>query len=334
MSKQVNKPKSISKNKSTPTTTASTASTTSTTTKQPVSSPREVAIKHARIIHSRREIEDQISDSMIELSKFPITRDSPYNASNPAPADAQSFRNLVRLYQPSDYEDLIEERNANGLCGYTLCPNPRSRVSSGGTFKLVNYGRKDFNIIPSRELERWCSQKCAKRAMYVKVQLNETAAWERAGMASIEIDLFEEEGQTSAASDSTGPLAKDIANLKVEAQRKTAQNARDLALERGDTVTENGKPKQRSIKLTIREKPVRAPTAPSAGPDRQSHLVTEGYKTTFAQEEPETSNQENKETTSQETPVEKQPPETTNQENKDTTSTETPVEKQPLPAEV
>jgi hypothetical protein len=299
MSKQVNKPKSILKNISIPTTTTSTissTSTTTTTTKQPVSSPREVAIKHARIIHSRREIEDQISDSMIELSKFPITRDSPYGASNPAPADAQSFRDLVRLYQPSDYEDLIEERNANGLCGYTLCPNPRSRVSNGGTFKLVNYGRKDFNIIPSRELERWCSQKCAKRAMYVKVQLNETAAWERAGMASISIDLFEEEGQISAASDSTEPLAKDIANLKIEAQRKTAQNARDLALERGDTVTENGIPKQRSIKLTIREKPVRAPAAPSAGSDSQSHLVTEGYKTTFAQK-PETSTQENKETT-------------------------------------
>lgn len=320
MSTQVNKPKSILKSKSTPTSTASITSTTSTTTEQPVPSPREVAIKHARIIHSRREIEDQISDSMIELSKYPITRDSPCSASNPAPADAQSFRNLIRLYQPSDYEDLIEERNANGLCGYTLCPNPRSRVSSGGTFKLVNYGRKDFNIVPSRELERWCSQKCAKRAMYVKVQLNETAAWERAGMASIEIDLFEEEGQTSSPSTSAEPLAKDIANMQIEAQRKTAQNARDLALERGDAIGENGKPKQRSVKLAIREKKrVTAPAVPSADPDSQSHLVTEGYKSTFVQK-PDATTQENRETA--------------NQASKGNISQEMPMEKQPPPAEV
>ncbi|KAJ2997365.1 hypothetical protein NUW58_g674 [Xylaria curta] len=255
--------------------------------------PREVAIQHARIIHSRREIEDQISDSTIELSKFPVTRDPPYSASNPALADAESFKNLVRLYQPGDYDDLIEERNANGLCGYTLCPNPRSRVSGGGTFKLVNFGRKDFNIVPRRELEKWCSQACAKRAMYVKVQLNETAAWERAGIASIQIELFDE-GRTSATSDTADEVARDIGNMKIEAEQKTAQNARDLALERGDSV-ENGKTSKRSIKLTIREKPVEAPAPPSLGAGSQGHLVMEGYKTTFDPKS-ETVSQENKTT--------------------------------------
>ncbi|KAI0489770.1 Rtr1/RPAP2 family-domain-containing protein [Xylaria cf. heliscus] len=272
MSTHTNKPKGILKNKGTPT-------PPSTSTAQNAPDPRQVAIKHARIIHSRREIEDQISDSMIELSKFPVTRDAPHNASNPAPTDAESFKNLVRLYQPGDYDDLIEERNANGLCGYTLCPNPRSRVSGGSTFKLVNYGRKDFNIIPSRELEKWCSQKCAKRAMYVKVQLNETAAWERAGIPSIQVELLEEE-HPSVVDDPINQVAKDVENMKIEAQKKTAQNARDLALERGDTA-ENGKTPKRSIKLTIREKPVKAPAAPSLGPNGQGHLVTEGYKTTF-----------------------------------------------------
>ncbi|KAI0098245.1 Rtr1/RPAP2 family-domain-containing protein [Nemania sp. FL0031] len=283
MSRQPDKPKGILKNKGAPTPAAA---------QQNAPDPREVAIKHARIIHSRREIEDQISDSTIELSKYPATRGPSYSASNPAPADADAFKNLVRLYQPGDYDDLIEERNANGLCGYTLCPNPRSRVSGGGTFKLVNYGRKDFNIIPKRELEKWCCQKCAKRAMYVKVQLNETAAWERAGIASIQIELFEEE-QAPAPSDTT-KLAKELENMKIEAQQKSAQNARDLALERGDS-TENGKKAQRSIKLTIREKPAQAAVPPSLGPDSQGHLVTEGYKTTFDTKS-ETVSQENKNT--------------------------------------
>ncbi|KAI0423452.1 Rtr1/RPAP2 family-domain-containing protein [Xylaria sp. FL1042] len=271
MSKDLNKPKGILKNKGTPPPASS--------TQRHAPDPRQVAVQHARIIHSRREIEDQISDSLIELSKFPVTRDAPYTASNPAPADAESFKNHVRLYQPSDYDDLIEERNANGLCGYTLCPRPRSRVSGGGTFKILNYGRKDFNIVPTKELEKWCSQTCAKRAMYVKVQLNETAAWERAGIASIRIELYEEDLGTTAG-DATKQLERDIENMKIEALEKSAQNAQDLALERGENI-EKGKISKRSMKLTIREKPVNAPTAPSLGPDGQVHLVTEGYKTTF-----------------------------------------------------
>ncbi|KAI0406153.1 Rtr1/RPAP2 family-domain-containing protein [Xylaria palmicola] len=306
MSAQTNKPKSILKNKgsSTPAPTQQQQQQQQQQQKQP--DPREVAIKHARIIHSRREVEDRIADSLIELSRFPATRHPARGAAHPAPADAESFKDRVRLYQPGDYDDLIEERNANGLCGYALCPNPRSRVSSGGAFKLLNYGHKDFNIVPSRELEKWCSQKCAKRAMYVKVQLSETAAWERAGIASIQIELFEEE-QASSADDATTQLAKDVENMKIEAEKKTAQNARDLALERGDT-TENGKSAKRSIKLTIREKPVKAPEAPSLDLAGQGHLVTEGYKTTFDPQTETVSREQNstsgKETASNQSSVE------------------------------
>jgi len=245
----------------------------------PATDPREIAVKHARIIHSRREIEDQISDSLIELSRFPATRDPLHDAANPAPADAETFKNLVRLYQPGDYEDLIEERNANGLCGYTLCPNPRAKIANGGTYKLVNYGRKDFNIVPKKELERWCSQNCAKRAMYVKVQLNETAAWERAGISSIRIDLYEEE-HVRAANDGAKQLTKDMENLRIEAEERTAQNARDLALERGDKI-EAGQTQIRTMKVAIREKAAMEATEPTLGEDGQDHLLTEGYKTTF-----------------------------------------------------
>ncbi|KAI1116935.1 Rtr1/RPAP2 family-domain-containing protein [Nemania sp. NC0429] len=279
MSTQTSKPKSILKN----------SQETTTTSKQRPSDPREVAIRHARIIHSRREVEDQIADSVIELSRYPTIREPSYDAANPAAADVESFKDRVRLYQPGDYDDLVEERNANGLCGYALCPNPRSRVRGGSTFKLINYGRKDFNIVPRRELEKWCSQKCARRAMYVKVQLNETAAWERAGIATIRIELYEED-RTPVDGDASNQLANDVENMKIKAQDKAAQDARDLALERGDTVT-NRKTPHRSIKLAIREKPVmKAPAAPSPSTDDQGHLITEGYKTTF--EQTQTSGQE------------------------------------------
>ncbi|KAI1490544.1 Rtr1/RPAP2 family-domain-containing protein [Biscogniauxia mediterranea] len=293
MASEPKKPKGILKKPTT--TTVDSSSTPAASRRQPPKpDPREVAVQHARIIHSRREVEEQIQDSIIELSRFPPSSSSSpaeYDASRPAPEDADAFKRLVRLYQPGDYDDLIEERNANGLCGYALCGRARTRVSQKGEFKLVNYGRRDFNIVPKREIEKWCSQRCARRAMYVKVQLNETAAWERAGISSISIDLLEEEEEqrdskakakaNEVPADTTAAqLAKEVENMKIEAEKKAAQDARDLALERGDTTKE--KSAKRTIQVTIREKKVMmAAQEPSLTQGDEGHLVLDGYKTKF-----------------------------------------------------
>ncbi|KAI5920220.1 Rtr1/RPAP2 family-domain-containing protein [Camillea tinctor] len=305
MSSEPKKPKGILKKPTTTTSTTTSSSDSSISRRQPPKSdPRDVAIQHARIIHSRREVEEQISDSIIELSWFPpscspVPTPTPeYDASRPCPEDADAFKRLVRLYQPGDYDDLIEERNANGLCGYALCGRARTRVAQKGEFKLVNYGRRDFNIVPKRELEKWCSQRCARRAMFVKVQLNETAAWERAGISAIQIDLLEEEeeqqqqernaqAKTKANGDAdadttqaAAQLAKEVENLKIEAEQKAAQDARDLAIERGDTTKE--KLAKRPVQVTIREKKVMmAAQEPSLTQGDEGHLVLDGYKTKF-----------------------------------------------------
>jgi hypothetical protein len=222
---------------------------------------REVATTHAKIIHHQRELEDQISDTIVELCKFPLVRQQPYSSSNPAPSDSAAFKSGVRLFQPGDYDDLIEERNSEGLCGYTLCSNPRVRVK-GGEWKIVG-----ANILPKKEVEKWCSQACAKRAMYVKVQLNETAAWERAGIGSIEIELYEEPERK---------LTKEMSNLQLESQRDAVKIARDLALERGDTGDQG---QERSVPVEVREKTVlKAAEEPSLANNHDSHLVLEGYK--------------------------------------------------------
>ncbi|CAJ2513740.1 Uu.00g018590.m01.CDS01 [Anthostomella pinea] len=311
MSSVAEKPKGILKKTTTPAPAAETRG-------KPKPDARETAIRHARIIHSRRDIQDQISDSIIELSHFPRTRNESYTSSSPAPADAEAFKNLVRLYQPSDYDDMIEERNCNGMCGYALCPRPRVKMSQGGNFKLLNYGTKDFSIVPKREVERWCSQKCARRAMYVKVQLNETAAWERAGIASIQIDILEEPKQSD---DPASQLAKGVEKFKLEEQKptddpaeklnldkekKAAQDARDLELATSqlakeveklklekdqkaaqnarDLALERGNPQttRRSVKVAIREKSVKmAAEAPSIDTGDEGHLILDGYKTKF-----------------------------------------------------
>ncbi|KAL7627607.1 hypothetical protein AAE478_001800 [Parahypoxylon ruwenzoriense] len=298
-----------------PSTTAPVPAPTTTITSAPIPrpksekpDPRDVAIRRANIIHQQYELEDQVQDSIIELSRFPLASSSPdnnggnnddsndngsnnnntpttYDAANPSPADASAFRSLVRLFQPGDYEDLIEERNARGLCGYVLCGRARIKFGSNGGFKLVNYGRADFNIVPRKELERWCSQQCARRAMYVKVQLSETAAWERAGIPSIQIDLLDEPDsgtktkEEADEDDATERVRRELQSIELDKERKATRNARDLAMERGDA---GDKQSTRSVEVTVTEKSVtKAVEEPSLSEGNDAHLMLDGYKPKF-----------------------------------------------------
>ncbi|KAF6844503.1 Rtr1/RPAP2 family protein [Colletotrichum musicola] len=237
--------------------------------------PREIALHHARIIQQRKDLEIQILESLALLSEYPTERGSPrYSAANPSPRDAADFKANIRLFQPSDYDDLVEERNVNGLCGYTLCAQPKPIASRGGEWKLVNVGRSDFDIVNRRESEKWCSKDCQRRALYVKVQLNETAAWERMGIPDIEIELFGED--KSHTQDPAAQAAKDLAKMKLEEGRRAADKSATLALERGE-VAQSGK----QFTLAIREKQVKPPTedkgAFTAGPD-DAHMLVEGHR--------------------------------------------------------
>ncbi|CAK7222524.1 hypothetical protein SBRCBS47491_004893 [Sporothrix bragantina] len=274
----------------------------------------EIARKHAAIVQQRRELELVIFQNIEKLTDLPEVKGPGITAANPAPEDVTTFTNLVRIFQPGDYDDLIEERNTCDSCGYALCPKQRRKFAGGGTWKLVNTGRKDFGIVAKGELEKWCSAECARRALYIKVQLNETAAWERVGIPDIQIELMEEEGDKGKkkAEDpeaaAEAQLAQDLARLKLGEERRLAQNANALALERGDASTgqvldpeaDNGQPYRivppmptALVDVNIVEKKVMmAPTAPTldtnegtdlAGGDK-SHMVVEGHKIKFVGE--------------------------------------------------
>ncbi|KAH7349313.1 DUF408 domain-containing protein [Plectosphaerella cucumerina] len=232
--------------------------------------PREVAIQHARILQQRKDLELQILSSIEVLSFFPQVRAPEYTSATPSTTDVAGFKAHVRLFQPGDYEDLIEERNANNLCGYTLCPNPKPKPAPGGAWKLLNVGRSDFQIVDKKELERWCSTACKKRALYVKVQLNETAAWERIGIPDIGIETYDETNMQ------TKTPAPDSKSQKPPNEVKTAEDAAALALERGDV----GATSSRMMNLTIREKVVQQPAEfPQGGDsdDEDSAMAIEGY---------------------------------------------------------
>lgn len=245
----------------------------------------EVALYHANLIQQRKDIELEILFSMETLIDYPLAK-SPYNASNPSPADAQTFKQHILPFRPSDYDDLITERNINEKCGYTLCANPRLKESGGGRYRLVyKTGRaKDFKVVEKGELEKWCSDTCAKRALYIKVQLNENPAWERGGIdTGIRIDLLDEPKSIEDTA------MEGIQNLSINEQNSNSvqKGKENLALERGDTggfSSMNG-----LVDVKIQEKDIVEPAKPPSMDDREitgrlgsMHLTTEGYTTSFS----------------------------------------------------
>ncbi|KAH8792858.1 Rtr1/RPAP2 family-domain-containing protein [Hyaloscypha sp. PMI_1271] len=241
---------------------------------------REVALYHANLIQQRKDIELNILFSTETLIDYPLAK-SPYDASNPSPTDAKEFKQLLRPFQPTDYDELIHERNINEKCGYTLCPNARVKDGSGGKYRILgtNGKAKDFRVVEKEELEKWCSEACAKRALYVRVQLSESPAWERdAAGSTVNIDLLDEPKSAE------GAIAEGLEKMGLDGGKAVKQqDVADLALERGDTglAAKNG-----LVDVNIQEKEVqRSAQAPSlddlSGRLDTMHLTLEGHTPEF-----------------------------------------------------
>ncbi|KAJ4982493.1 DUF408 domain-containing protein (Rtr1/RPAP2 family protein), partial [Stagonosporopsis vannaccii] len=147
----------------------------------------DVALHHAAILEQRKAVEAQVLDAILALMD---ARASPQaDPARPAAADARAFEHAVAAFQPADYDALIEERNIAGRCGYALCPRPKKRARSTARKQFVDTAR-GVEIVDRTALEVWCSDDCARRALYVKVQLNEEPAWLRAAAHGERIELL------------------------------------------------------------------------------------------------------------------------------------------------
>ncbi|KAK2737360.1 hypothetical protein FQN57_007538 [Myotisia sp. PD_48] len=178
----------------------------------PVRDPRHVAVAlhHARQIQTRKDTEALVLSRIETLMDLPTSSQS--TATSPSPEDVDTFLNGLTPFQPTDYDNLILERNINGSCGYTLCPNPHRKENQTGKFRIV-WGQKgsgprgqgrEMKFVPKEQLEMWCSDQCAERAMYVRVQLSEIPAWERMATPNKGIVLLDQVREpTSSTANST-----------------------------------------------------------------------------------------------------------------------------------
>jgi hypothetical protein len=223
-----------------------------------------------------------VLDSVLKLMDFPTATNA--DPKRPTPADAQRFREHILPFQPSDYDSLIEERNIADKCGYALCPRPKGKAPSSARKQFIDTDAGP-EIVDRKVLEVWCSDDCARRALYVKVQLNEEPAWLRQGGAAPPIELLlentEEHHKALALrpkQEAPKPLTADPDDEDV-AESWAAQKAAlaDLAIERGEKPGRPTKANNDLISEHIKERVDNTPPVAPTNESAQSHMAIEGH---------------------------------------------------------
>ncbi|KAI4732897.1 hypothetical protein E4T50_16545 [Aureobasidium sp. EXF-12298] len=253
---QPQQPKSILKKTTSHTTTLSDPSdslTTSLKIKPKSDAERkrlDTAIQHAHLIQEQKAIINRNLDYIEELSDYP-------SSSTASASETATFLSATVDFQPSDYDALIEERYVNGRCGYTLCANaPRPQGPKAPWLK--------------HKVENWCSDDCAKKALYVKAQLSERPAWERRAGDRTPLVLH---GAAKTTSSST--------RLPLRQKPPSAANDRDLAYERGEVDKVADAKMDKVIKAEVQENSVISSVMPPTKTrfaDSDVHDLIEGYQ--------------------------------------------------------
>ncbi|SMN21701.1 similar to Saccharomyces cerevisiae YER139C RTR1 CTD phosphatase [Maudiozyma saulgeensis] len=121
--------------------------------------------------------------------------------------NGNTLKYLAKLITPTTYDDLIEERNLNHLCGYPLCNRPPERNvhHSESTLHHGNTGvmssHQNDAIIkrflwennPYAYLSKFCSKFHFRCSQFYQVQLDENALFSRTGIHLINDTLKNKE---------------------------------------------------------------------------------------------------------------------------------------------
>ena len=234
---------------------------------------RDIAIHHATLIQQQKDVEATILEAIEGLIDFPSSTDA--DPTDPSAADASRFTSLIIPFQPSDYDSLVEERHCAEKCGYALCPRKPQKQDTTAKMRILGLGdtNKDVRFIPTKQLELWCSEDCAKRALYVKAQLKEEPAWLRRASKAFAIKLVD--GNPRRTFTATLP-ERSKETISKDADANIEQSISNLALERGEktsSIRSKGLIND-SILETIVTRPA---VAPSSSARTEDHKQVEGY---------------------------------------------------------
>ena len=192
---------------------------------------RAIALQHAYSIQHRKDVEDQVFSSLEVLLELPSSLNA--DAAHPLDADIAQVARLLPLFQPINFDELVEERNIQEKCGYVLCPHPNQKQDTGAKYRILrtkDHAKDPLEIVETRELEKWCSTGCSRRAQYLKGQLPEEPAWARdEKQIRIEVLLEGSDGNKQSHQDH---LSQEFESLIIH-DKSHASREKVLAIERG-----------------------------------------------------------------------------------------------------
>ncbi|KAL0257214.1 hypothetical protein SLS55_008024 [Diplodia seriata] len=239
---------------------------------------REIALYHAHLIQQQKDVEAQILDAIVQLIDFPSSPDA--DPMSPSHDDASMFKALIANFQPSDYDSLLEERKCADKCGYVLCPNRPKVDANAGKNKFIVKGRQ-LQVVPREKLELWCSDDCARRALFVKVQLNEEPAWLRRAGVAPQLELMADRPGPKSPPDLNSVMSGlSLGAAQPSAWARSTDDAQGLDWAMADLALERGEQSMSArsaglVKDSIHEN--RAISQPSA-PGPAGHMSIEGYE--------------------------------------------------------
>ena len=171
---------------------------------------RELAMHHALVIQRQKDVESAILDSVEALIEYPKNTMDP---AHPDSSDIEDVKKHFAAFRPSDFDSVVEERNLDEKCGYVLCPRPRIKQNTSAKYRLLQ--GQNLRVVKTSELEKWCSKDCAKRALYLRVQLNEASPWERSASVDGKLELYGE-AQALHTNEVVDHMVKDLQRLALE----------------------------------------------------------------------------------------------------------------------
>ncbi|KAI4725802.1 hypothetical protein E4T49_06415 [Aureobasidium sp. EXF-10728] len=214
----------------------------------------QTAISHATLIQEQKAILRKNLDAIEELSDIPVDAAA-------STAETERFLDAMVDFQASDYDALIEERHVNGRCGYALCANAPRKAKPKAPW------------IKNRGQELWCTDNCAKKALYIKAQLSETPAWERRAGDRNPLVLYSGSQTTSSAEQMQLPVRQKPA--------PTNTSERELAYERGEVDTVAAAKMDKVLAAQVQENSIISSVMPPTATkfaDSDVHDLIEGYQ--------------------------------------------------------
>ena len=214
----------------------------------------DIAIKHALLIDHQRKTQDQVLNHIEILLDFP-------RSSHPTTQDAVQFLQLVAIFQPSNFDELVEERRIDRKCGYPLCANePRGlHLKESETWKLKK-GAAD-----------WCSNECMRKGFYIKAQLGEVPAWERVPGQQPPVVLHEDDRHLTPT-----PIVEADQAKSQHIKQRVAERS-ELAMERGEQAA-SLRPDQVMVDFIVEKTPTAMQPPTETKVKFASSTAIEGYE--------------------------------------------------------